>query len=145
MSVINLSKIRGERGQIYIARKGHAIILCLDNGVNYMIHQSGHHIIPVADEYWTHSIEWRGGFSEHWTWGVKPSMLDQKYPAKYICEPTRTQMERLEKSMASNPATASEIGRMGGSVKSESKSRASAENGKKGGRPKKRENQNRPD
>ena len=96
MSTIKLEEIRGQRGQIYAARKGHAVIICLDDGRNYMIQQSGLTAVTVADDYWIHSIEWFEGLSAHLTWGIKKSLLPLKHKAEYLSEPTSEMWDKLE-------------------------------------------------
>lgn len=96
MSTIKISSLKGQRGQIYVARKGTATIICLDDGRNFRVEPCGQTATPVADVYWTGSIEWLGGYVEHWTFGIRKTAVVQKHPAKPLTETPENRWERLE-------------------------------------------------
>lgn len=90
-------EIAGEVAAIYVARKGTVMVVCLDNGDDYMFNT----LAPScsknpARQYWCHSIDHKASFSGYFTYGVLPSEK-QEYKAESICEITEHHMSKLNK------------------------------------------------
>ena len=79
------SYLEGKKGRIFAARRGTILVCLLDNGESWFfncttpsraIHQG-----PVRD-YWAHSIDFAGSFSDYFAFGMIYDAEDEShYPA----------------------------------------------------------------
>jgi hypothetical protein len=85
MPHIHANDLRGKTGRIYIARKGTITVIVLDDGKTYWCNNTSfaqQMFSPVAPDYWIHSIDWAGNFSDYMVMGMIPDGVDQDfYPA----------------------------------------------------------------
>lgn len=76
---------RGETGRIYIARKGAIMVAVLADGSSFFINcQSPSNVWAAGPvpQYWQHSIDWAGGFVDHFTFGLAYDETERAcYPA----------------------------------------------------------------
>ena len=84
-TTINKSYLEGKCGRIFIARKGGIMVFLLENGESWFTNcnapsstiTSG----PVPD-YWIHSIDWSGNFSDYFTFLMEHDTENKPhYPA----------------------------------------------------------------
>lgn len=68
-----LAKIRGRAAEIYIARRGTATIIRCE-GTDYLINNvgGGACVINPVEDYWRHSISWKGTRVDYMVNGVVP-------------------------------------------------------------------------
>jgi len=95
-ATIRVSNFKGLRGQIYIARKGAATIICLDDGRNFRVEPCGQTATPVVDAYWVGSIEWRAGYSSHYAFGILRTALPAKHRTDCWSDVPNSLWEKLE-------------------------------------------------
>lgn len=64
---------RNKIGEIYVAREGTVMIFIIDGNTYLMstINDSAVKVNP-SPEYWIHSIDWAGGFSDYFTYQMCP-------------------------------------------------------------------------
>ena len=91
-----MREIAGKTGAIYIARKGTSTVVEIDGGRSYLINNLAPCgvVVDPAPEYWTRSIDWAGGFSEYWIYGVIPTQKP-RYNAKSLVAIGDADMARL--------------------------------------------------
>jgi len=77
--------IAGKTGTIYYARKGTVTVFCVDDQT-YLVNNSaanGRVVVNPSALYWANSIDWAGGFSDYFTFGLYPAK-DMPYKADPI-------------------------------------------------------------
>lgn len=93
--------LEGKIGRIYVARKGTIMVFVLDNGetwfCNTLVAASVVHKGPVP-EYWQHSIDFAGGFSTYFIFGLAYDETDRPFypPAEPINPLTPVLIEKLK-------------------------------------------------
>ena len=86
---------KGKTGSIYVARHGTVTVVEIE-GKTYLINN----LIPCAvivnpvDQYWCHSIDWAGGFSDYFTMGMYPDE-NPRFKAKPILPITEEYKKKL--------------------------------------------------
>jgi hypothetical protein len=95
----NLAK--GKTGEIYIARKGTAMIFIIDGNTYLLSTTDDNNVVKVnpSPEYWTHSIDWAGGFSEYFTYQMCPPE-NLTYQAKPIVPIKPEHLDKLKSLIA---------------------------------------------
>ena len=90
-TTINQSYLQGKNGRIYIARKGTIMVFLLENGESWFCNcaSPGSTITqgPVSD-YWIHSIDWAGNFSDYFTFIMAFDSEDKPHYPK--CQPSES-------------------------------------------------------
>lgn len=89
---------KGKTGYIYAARQGSVLIVVID-GKSYMLSttaDNGKVVENHVPDYWCHSIEHAGGFTDYFTFGMVPGPDElMPYPARPIIPITDTQRAKL--------------------------------------------------
>jgi len=98
---MNIDSLRGQRGRIYVARKGTVTVIVLEGGDTYMTSNTTptgwlvEHPVPA---YWMPSIDWQGGFVDHMTLGIKYDTMDSAHypPGEMIVPMTPDRVAKLD-------------------------------------------------
>ena len=101
-NTISQDHLKGKIGRIYIARKGSIMVFLLENGESWFANCTAPSITitkgPVPD-YWIHSIDWSGFFSDYFTFLMDFDAEDKPHYPK--CEPSDSlTSERIAKLKA---------------------------------------------
>ncbi len=74
MKISDFTKlIKNKIGEIYVARKG-SVTAFIVEGNTYLVSNLGNYAVIVNPHpnYWTHSIDWAGGFCDYFTHQMCP-------------------------------------------------------------------------
>lgn len=101
-----LKYCHGKVGTIYIARKGSVTVIDFGNET-YLVNNTnnGRVIKNPMPEYWSHSIDWSGNFSDYFMFGIFPAET-QKYKAEPVLPFTDKHMAKLREQHEFLKATA---------------------------------------
>jgi hypothetical protein len=89
---------KGKTGSIYIARNGTVTVVEIER-VTYLVNNLAAPCAVVVNpnyQYWAHSIDWAGGFSDYFAMGMFPEE-NQRIKAEPIINITAAQKETLRK------------------------------------------------
>ena len=78
--------LAGKTGTIYYARKGTVTVFCVEDDQTYLVNNTtanGRVVVNPSASYWANSIDWAGGFSDYFTFGLYPAQ-DMPYKADPI-------------------------------------------------------------
>ena len=91
---------RNKIGEIYVARNGTVMIFIINNNT-YLLSAVADSCVIVnpADNYWIHSIDWSGGFSDYFAHQMCPP-AKLTYEAKPIVPIKPTYLSKLKSLIA---------------------------------------------